>query len=116
MLTNKTNRKIICKEVKICKNHFCKAKGLMFTSANAVDDKALIFDFASEKKISLHMLFVFYPIDVIFLDKKKKVVETTTLKPFCLAYVPKRKAKYVIECKKGSLIRGKVHVGDFLKF
>ncbi|MDD4662623.1 MAG: DUF192 domain-containing protein, partial [Candidatus ainarchaeum sp.] len=46
---------------------------------------------------SIHMFFVFYRITVIFLNSKKDVVDIKkNLKPFRL-YIPKRKAKYVIE-------------------
>ena len=39
------------------------------------------------------MFFVFFPIDVLFLDKNKKVVELKeNFKPFSI-YFPKNKAK-----------------------
>jgi len=47
------------------------------------------------------MLFVFFPIDVIFLNSKKKVVDKTTLNPWQLNYTPKIPSKYVIELPKG---------------
>jgi len=75
-------------------------------------DKALIFDFKKEKIISLHMLFVFYPIDVIFLNKDKKVVEIKgNFRPFRF-YIPKKRAMYVIEVPEGSIERSKTELGD----
>jgi uncharacterized protein len=79
------------------KSFFSKGIGLMFRKKI---NKPYIFIFNKEKIISLHMFFVFMPIDVLFLDKNKKVVEKTTLKPFTI-YTPKNKAKYVIELPKG---------------
>ena len=59
------------------------------------------------------MLFVFYSIDVIFLDKHKEVVEIKRrLKQFTL-YMPKNKAKYVIETVPEKL---DVEVGEKIKF
>ena len=43
------------------------------------------------------MFFVFYKIDVLYLDENKKVIEIKkNFKPFS-SYTPKNKAKYVIE-------------------
>jgi len=57
----------------------------------------LVFVFEHEQRVSLHMFFVFFPIDVLFLDHKKKIVEIKTqFKPFTF-YKSKEKAKYVVE-------------------
>ena len=46
------------------------------------------------------MFFVFYPIDILFLNKNKEIVEIKqNLKPFAF-YTPKSKAKYIIEMPK----------------
>jgi uncharacterized membrane protein (UPF0127 family) len=43
------------------------------------------------------MLFVFYSINVLFLDSNKKVIDIKKrLRPFTF-YSPKKKAKYIIE-------------------
>jgi len=77
---------------KICKNSFNKTRGLMFSKK-----KNLILVFNKEKRISLHMFFVFFPIDVLFLDKNKKIVEIKkNFKPFTF-YTSKQKAKYAVE-------------------
>ena len=69
-----------------------KARGLMFSKR-----KNIMFVFDKEQIISLHMWFVFFPIDVIFLDKNRKVVEIKeNFRPFTF-YKSKKKAKYVIE-------------------
>lgn len=116
MLKNKSKKTIIAKKTEVRRSAIGKALGLMFTLPAAVDDKALVFEFSREKRIGLHMLFVFYPIDVIFLDDKKRAVEITTLQPFCLSYAPKNKAKYIIECKVGSVKRAKVEIMDIIQF
>ncbi len=79
-------------EYKIVHSSWGKARGLMFSKK-----KNLIFVFEKEKRISLHMLFVFFPIDVLFLDKDKKIIEIKKdFKPFGF-YKSKKKAKYVVE-------------------
>jgi len=94
-----------------CKNIFSKALGLMFSKP-----KTLIFIFKREKIISLHMFFVFFPIDVLFLDKNKKIVEIKeNFKPFTF-YTPKNKALYIIELPRGIIQKTKAKVGYILSF
>ncbi len=95
-------------KVKKVKSVFGKATGLMFSKPHN-----LIFIFKDERKRSLHMLFVFFSIDVLFLDSKKKVVERATLKPFSL-YTSKKKARYVIELRKGQA--KKIKIGAKIEF
>lgn len=69
-----------------------------------------------EKKLPLHMLFVFYPIDVLYLNKKKEVVELKeNFRPFTF-YFPKKKAQFVLELKAGALQKTKTAVTDSLAF
>ena len=76
--------------------------------------KNLVFVFDKEVKESLHMFFVFYPIDVLFLDKDKRVVEIKrNFKPFKF-YFPKNKAQYIIELAKDYQVN--YSVGDELRF
>ena len=62
----------------------------------------------------LHTLFVFYPIDIIFLDDKKKVIEIKrNIKPFTLKITPKKPAKYVLEAKSGNTKN--IKIGQIIK-
>ena len=111
-IKNITKKRIIADNAAICKNIIAKSLGLMF----ALKPKTLIFIFKKEKIIPLHMLFVFYPIDVLFLDKNKIVVEIKeALMPFSF-YTPKNKAQYIIELPKGSVKKTKTKVGDRIGF
>ncbi len=98
----KAGEKIIMGKVRFASNILERTKGLMFEDKKNFD-YALIFEFPQESKIgcSLHMLFVFFPIDVLFLNKEKKVVDKVTLNPFVPNYTPKKPSKYVIELPKG---------------
>jgi len=90
---------------------FRKAFGLMFSK-----QKNILLEAEYEGVISsaIHMLFVFFPIDVIWLNKKKEVVDIKTAYPFQLFLAPKKPAKYILELKKG---KGKLfRTGNKLKF
>ena len=93
MIFNKTTKTTVSRNHMLCKSSFSKARGLMFR----LRPKALIFVFEKPKIVALHMFFVFFPIDVIYLDKKKEVIEIKEqFMPFSF-YTPKKKASYVVE-------------------
>lgn len=81
-------------------------------------DYALVFELEKETRLgaSIHMLFVFFPIDVVYLDSGKKVVDIKSgLKPWSLNYTPKKAAKYFVEFPVGKL-REKIGLGDVLQW
>ncbi len=111
----KVENKLLMKKVRIAKTQWQRTKGLMFEDIKKFD-YALVFEFPNESKIgsSLHMIFVFFPIDVIFLNKSKKVVDKVTLNPFKPNYTPKKAAKYVIEMPEGRA--KKVKIGNTISW
>ena len=77
-----------------CDNFFTKFRGLMFSKK-----KNLIFNLNKESRINsiIHTFFVFYNIDVYWLDQNKNIVDfRLKVKPFTIK-IPKKKAKYIIE-------------------
>ncbi len=111
IIKNSLKGNVICVDAKICKSIFSKAIGLMFSRK----PRALVLILKKEKIAPLHMFFVFFPIDVLFLDKNNIVVEIKeSLKPFAF-YTPKNKAMYVIELPEGTVKRTKTQVGDKIK-
>ncbi len=98
----KSNGKKIISKVKVA-SEFGKIKGLMFEKKSK-HDYALIFNMHTESRVgsSLHMLFVFFPIDVLFLNSEKKVVDKATLKPWQLNYTPKKAARFIVELPEGT--------------
>ncbi len=78
-----------------------KMLGLMFRKEVK---KPLVLVLGKESRLgsSIHMMFMRIPIDAVFLDKEKKVVDVVTLKPWVINYTPKKPAKYVVEMKAGT--------------
>jgi uncharacterized membrane protein (UPF0127 family) len=60
------------------------------------------------------MLFVFFPIAVIWLDARKRVVDKVLARPFHVYYAPSSPAQYYLECHPDAL--GAVQLGDQLEF
>ncbi|HLD40431.1 MAG TPA: DUF192 domain-containing protein [Candidatus Nanoarchaeia archaeon] len=103
MITHKTTQQTISNEEIVCDSFASQARGLMFRSK-----QNLIMKFPQEKKISLHMFFVFYPIDVLLLNQKKEIVEIKkNFKPFSF-WNSQEKGKYVVELA----FPGEYKVGD----
>ncbi len=110
MILNKTTGKIISREEKFCCSWLSQLRGLMFSKR-----KNLVFVFDREKRVSLHNCFVFFPIDVLFLDSEKRIVEIKKgLRPFWF-YLAKEKTRYVVELGKlGN--KNLYQLGDKLEF
>lgn len=114
MINNTTKNKILVKSKKKCDTVLSQSIGLMFSKEKK--DFGLIFDFKNERTISLHMFFVFYPIDVISLDSERKVIDIKeNFKPFT-TYMTKKKAKYIIELPKGTIKKTKTTIGNTIEF
>ncbi|MBS3101240.1 DUF192 domain-containing protein [Candidatus Woesearchaeota archaeon] len=64
----------------------------------------------------MHMVFVFYPIDVLFLDKNKIAVDAKeNFRPFTFCKSGK-KAMYAIELPNGIIKKTKTEIGDKIEF
>lgn len=63
----------------------------------------------------IHMFFMKMPLDVLFLNEEKQVVDKVHLKPW-QTYNPVKPARYVIELNEGTLESSGTEVGDELDF
>lgn len=108
-----TRNAVLADKYGLCDDLLSKSTGLMF-SANR--KQSLVFKFKNEALISLHMIFVFYPIDVLFLNKNKVVVDKKeNFKPFAFCK-SRKKAMYAIELPEGAIKKTKTVLGDKIKF
>jgi uncharacterized membrane protein (UPF0127 family) len=73
-----------------------------------------VYERESIAETTIHMLFVFFPIAVLWLDAKKRVVDRAVAKPFRPFYAPKQAAQYFVESVPELLARA--NVGDRLAF
>lgn len=116
MLFNKSTGKKVMNRVVLAEQHWQKLKGLMFEDPGRFN-YALVFVLPRESiaNASIHMLFVFFPIDVIYLNKDKKVVDLAkNVQPFTLGYVPKKPSKFFVELPAGKS-KG-IKLGDVLQW
>ena len=111
-LENKSTGKVISN--KVSKRG---TQGLMF-SRKLQENESVLLDISRESRLgaSVHMLFVFFPIDVVWLDNEMKVVDIAkNLLPFTPFRMPRRKARYILEMTSGSTEEKEIRIGDLMK-
>ncbi|MFH1072895.1 MAG: DUF192 domain-containing protein [Nanoarchaeota archaeon] len=113
MIKNLRNKKVISTQERYLKNEFSKAIGLMFSKKKT--DFCLVFEYSKPRKIQLHMWFVFYPIDVVFLDNEQKVRERKEdFQPFT-CYAAQKEARYFLELPAGAIRQKGIRIGDTIQ-
>ena len=111
MLVNRRSGEVLARNVTLCDTFWKRGLGLMFRRRLAAD-AAYVFveNRESVALTAIHMLFVFFPIAVFWLDSERVVVDATLAKPFSPHYAPSRPARYFVEGHPKLLDR--VRVGD----
>ncbi|HVO12146.1 MAG TPA: DUF192 domain-containing protein [Vicinamibacteria bacterium] len=97
-----------------------RAMGLMFRPSLPLD-RGMLFVFEDEDFHGFWMKNCKFPIDMVWLDRDKRVVHVAEAVPPCKAepcpvYSPLRRASYVVEMNAGQARREKAVVGSTLSF
>ena len=103
---------LIC-DVEYADTPFRQAMGLMFRR-NIRDDYALVFRLKKSTTTGVHMLFVPFGIDIVFLDVYNCVVLVDSLNAWCGRVRITPDVKTIIEMKGGVVALKKIKVGDVL--
>jgi uncharacterized membrane protein (UPF0127 family) len=104
--------KIIARKIVYCDSVLRQGTGLMFRTRSSVNDAAWIFTFKKKRRIAITMFFVFFPIDVVFVDEKDAVIELKeSLKPFS-HYTSKSEIFRFLELKSGTIQRYDISRGS----
>lgn len=98
-------------KAKECRTLISKVLGFMFAFSKK---NAKLFIFNQEKNVDIHMFFVFFPLIVVWLDKRKRIVKMKRMIPF-VSYSG-AKAKYVLEIPYSEKIFRKLKRMKKLKF
>lgn len=115
MITNLTTGETVAERVVRCDSFWKRGRGLMFRRA-LDEDQAYLFVERRESKAqtTIHMLFVFFSIAVVWLDGDRRVVDKALARPFRPYYAPCQPAQYYVEGHPSLLER--VSAGDQLAF
>jgi uncharacterized membrane protein (UPF0127 family) len=115
VLKNADSGAVVLPRAKWCTSYWDRLRGLMLRR-DLPEDEGLIFVYGRESKLdtSIHMLFMFFAIATVWLDKNGKVVDKVLAKPWRPAYASRTPAQYVVEARPSLLDR--VQIGDRLSF
>jgi hypothetical protein len=122
MIKNITKKKILVKNFETADSFGKRTKGLMFRN-NLPLNSGLLMIFKKEGEHGIWMLGMRFPIDLVFIDCKKRIVDIKhSVKPLgknpntWKVYKPSKPCKYVLEVNSGLMQKTKTEVGDFLEF
>jgi uncharacterized membrane protein (UPF0127 family) len=112
MIVENVNRGTVLGEaIEVASTAVQRVKGLLGREC-LLDGQGLLFKETS----SLHTFFMQFPIDIIYADKRGKVLKVASdVGPFKLTGAPLR-AYYAIELPAGAAKRSNTHAGDNLRF
>lgn len=106
-------RKVILDRMEYLTSMLGISFGLMFATPKRID-RGVCLVMPTEKDVkfgaSVTMLFVFFSLDVLFVNSNFEVVDKKTLRPWITSYVPEKECRYIIESSKKKF--EKINIGD----
>jgi uncharacterized membrane protein (UPF0127 family) len=97
-----------------CDGFLCRLRGLMFRSRLAPDEGLLLVEKRENRlDASIHMLFVFMNLAIIWINTDGVVVDSVQARAWYPAYFPKCPARYILEVNAAHF--GEFSVGDQIK-
>lgn len=110
MIKNKTRNKEIVSKHYILEGIISKGMGLMFRPKTK---EGYIFTFKNISNMNFHTCFMFFCIDIIFLDENKKVIQIArNVKPY--RFIDGKNFRYVVEVSSHKA--NQVQKGDILEW
>jgi uncharacterized membrane protein (UPF0127 family) len=107
-IIRKEDGTVVCAECIVADSAWARSKGLLGRASLDEDEGILL-----QPGGSIHMFFMRFPIDAVFLDRELRVLRVAAdLKPWRMA--SKRGAKVVLELSAGRCARTGVAEGDRL--
>ncbi len=96
-----------------------RARGLMFRE-HLPRDSGMLFIFEKDRRQSFWMMNTSIPLDIIFIDSSRKVINIEEAEPCglfgCPAYHSKRPCRYVLEINQGLSRELEIHPGSRVAF
>ena len=98
-----------------CDSFMCRLRGLMFRSELPHNEGLLLVE-ARDSRLdtSIHMLFVYMDLAVIWINSEFTVVDSVLARSWRPAYAPRQPARYILEIHPSRLSEFKI--GDHVAF
>jgi uncharacterized membrane protein (UPF0127 family) len=112
----KSDGTVVSSEIELANSFLQMTLGLMFRKSIA-PGYAMVFDMRREQYIGIHMAFVSFPIDLVYLDREKRIIDIKhRLRAWIGLAYPKKPARYVIEIPAGAAGEHGLKEGDVLEW
>lgn len=109
-LIDETTGKVLASRVELADTFWRRFRGLMFRS-RFPRGNALLFSLPKPGRYGIHMFFVRFPIDLLYLDSRFVVVELRAeIRPWRM-HRPKVIANYLIELPAGTISSLNIKIG-----
>ncbi len=106
---NVRTNQVLAHQLKVAASFYQRTKGLLGRLGMESGEGLYIAPCSS-----IHTFFMCFSIDILFLDKEKKVTKVISgLKPFRMAFGPRRSVG-VLELPCGTVNEGQCEVGDVI--
>lgn len=114
-LRRRSTGEILLARLRWCSSFRCRLRGLTLRASLAPGEGLVLVE-AAEARLAaaIHMLFVSFPIAVLWLDSTGRLVDTRLARPWRPLYVPRAPARYVVEA--GPALLERVSLGEELDF
>ncbi len=98
-----------------CDSFLCRLRGLMFRSHLPAEAGLLLVEARNSRiDTSIHMLFVFMDLAVIWIDSDQTVVDTVLARAWHPVYLPRKAARYTLEIHPARL--NEFRIADRVEF
>lgn len=109
-LVDENSGKVVASEVELADTFWKRLRGLMFRR-RFPQGKAMLFKFKKPGRHGIHMFFMRFEIDLVYMDSRFRVVDMKAGIKRWRIYRPKANASYLIELPAGTIHRAGVRVG-----
>lgn len=106
---------ILANDIGKANSFWARFRGLMFRR-NFGDGKALIFEIPEGREFGVHTFFVFFPIDLVYLDENMKVIDIKSELGSWSTYKPEVEGGFLVEFPAGVVEKHGVEISHELEF
>ena len=116
MAITKEDGSIVAAEVERADTILKQIIGLMFRKS-VPESYAMVFSMKRDNREGIHMLFMRFPIDIVFLDQDKRIIDIRqNLKPWTGMAFSRKPFRYAIELPAGAVARASLKEGERLSW
>nr|AGF93085.1 protein containing DUF192 [uncultured organism] len=105
---------VLADKIETADSFWSRFRGLMFRRDFA-EGEGILFELSEPREFGVHTFFLFFSIDLVYLDGDLEILETKEkLSPWS-TYTPETPASYLLEIPAGTIEKKDITTGDKLE-